>query len=63
MNELLDQQIPLSEVIASDDSIIELLASRKSFNERIEQFEKYLQRIRFDLGKDQKMVQYTWNNY
>lgn len=59
MNELLDQQIPLSEVIASDDSIIELLASGKSFNERIKQIEKYLQRIRFDLGKNQKMVQYA----
>lgn len=59
MNELLDQQIPLFEVTTCDKSIIESVASRKSFSERIEQFEKYLQKIRFDLGKDQKIVQYA----
>ena len=59
MNELLDQQIPLFEVMSDDKSIIELIASCKSFSARIEQFVKYLKKIRFDLGKNQKIVQYA----
>lgn len=59
MNELLDQQVPLFEVMSNDQSIIDLIASGKSFGERIEKFEKYLQKNHFDLGKDQKIVQYA----
>jgi AraC-like DNA-binding protein len=61
MNELLDNQIPLFEVLTCDQSIIELLASGKSFKEKITQFEQYLKRIRFDMGKNQKIVRYAIN--
>ncbi len=59
MNELLNQQIPLMEVMSDVEPIVELIVSGKSFSERIEQFEKYLHRVRFDLGKDVKMVRYA----
>lgn len=59
MNELLDQQIPLLDVMSVDQSLVELISSCHSFNERIVQFENYLQTIRIDLGKNQKIVKYA----
>ncbi|EIJ82044.1 helix-turn-helix domain-containing protein [Bacillus methanolicus PB1] len=59
MSELLDRKIPLFEVMNGDKSIIELIASGKSFSERIEQFEKFLIKARFNMGKDQNMVGYA----
>jgi AraC-like DNA-binding protein len=59
MSELLNKQIPLFDVITCDESITELIASGKSFSERIEQFYKYFKKIQISTGKDQQMVNYA----
>ncbi|WP_251033795.1 AraC family transcriptional regulator [Bacillus sp. ISL-75] len=59
LNELLAQKIPLMEVMSNVNSIIELIASGKSFSERIEQFDLFLRKLLFDSSKDQKMVCYA----
>lgn len=59
MKELLDQHIPLFEVLPDDESIMESIVSGKSFSKRITQFEKYLQRILSDMGRDKKMIRYA----
>ncbi|WP_027416720.1 helix-turn-helix domain-containing protein [Aneurinibacillus terranovensis] len=59
MRELLDKQIPLFDVMSADSFIVEVIATGMSFGERIELFKKFMKRIHFDVGYDQKIVDYA----
>ncbi|WP_134704569.1 helix-turn-helix domain-containing protein [Ammoniphilus sp. YIM 78166] len=59
MNELLAQQIPLIEVMDNIEYLIEWIVLGNSFQERTERFVNYLEKLRTDLGKDQKMIRYA----
>ncbi|WP_462411726.1 helix-turn-helix domain-containing protein [Neobacillus sp. Marseille-QA0830] len=59
MIELLDQQIPLTDVMSNVESLIEIMAAGTSFSERIEQIESFLKRNLLETGNEQKIVQYA----
>ncbi|MFC4323624.1 helix-turn-helix domain-containing protein [Litchfieldia salsa] len=58
MKELLDQRIPLFDVLSLDSSIIEEIGLCISFTERIQVFCKYLYDQRVDDNYDQRIVDY-----
>ncbi|MBB5323249.1 AraC-like DNA-binding protein [Anoxybacillus tepidamans] len=59
MKELLEQQIPLFDVMTGDLSIIEEIAAGKNFDERIRIFKKFLDRTKYEVDYDQKIIDYA----
>lgn len=59
MTELLAKQIPLIEVMSNVEYIIEEMTMCESFWDRVDCFERYMRKLRQDIGKDQKLVRYA----
>ncbi len=59
MKELLNQQIPLREILKKDDTMIEKISITPSFQKRIELFYEFIYQLHFQMSCDQKMIQYA----
>ncbi len=59
MKELLDKQIPLHDVMSIDSCIAEKIGEIRSFAERIEAFEKTLERTMLEPTYNQRIVDYS----
>lgn len=59
MAELLNKQVPLFDVMSGDQSIMERISEGSSFCNRMEVFDKFLQKASFEIGKDLQMVNYA----
>lgn len=59
MKELLDKQVPLFHVLPIDSTLTEQIGEAKSFNKRMEIFEKFIHIVRGNFDLDQKIVNYS----
>ena len=59
MKELLNQQIPLRDVLSTEAIIIEKISTTPSFHQRIELFCKFIFQSHFQVSCDQEMIQYA----
>lgn len=56
MKELMDQQIPLFEVTSLDPNLMEQIAVKNSFRERIAEFESCIRKMRLKETRDEKLI-------
>ncbi|MEW9668501.1 helix-turn-helix domain-containing protein [Ammoniphilus sp. 3BR4] len=59
MKDLVDQQIPLLDVLKCDSSIIEQIGTSGSFTDRIQLFESFLNQNQQEAGFDQRIIDYA----
>ncbi len=59
MEELLEQQIPLFDVLSGNPSIIEEIAAGESFSNRVAIFKKFLYKTRCEMGYDYQIIDYA----